>query len=75
MIRPSRVFTVVPTVPPALTPLVDLAYNLRWTCDHPTAELFRRLDSARWVATKHNPVQRLRTVDQSRLDEVARDQG
>src|ERR687893_62203 len=74
MIRPSRVFTVVPTVPPALSGLVDLAYNLRWTWDHQTAELFRRLDPARWEATNHNPVLLLRSTDQSRLDELARDQ-
>ncbi len=75
MIRPSRVFTVVPTIPSALAPLVDLAYNLRWTWDAPTAELFRRLDPARWAATNHNPILLLRTVDQARLDEVSRDQG
>src|SRR5918997_781618 len=74
MIRPSRVFTVVPTVPPALSGLLDLAYNLRWTWDHQTAELFRRLDPARWEATNHNPVLLLRTTDQARLNELARDQ-
>jgi starch phosphorylase len=73
MIRPSRVFTVVPSIPPALTTLVDLAYNLRWTWDHQTAGLFRRLDPARWEATNHNPVLLLRTTDQVRLNEAARD--
>jgi len=75
MIRPSRVFTVVPSIPPALNALVELAYNLRWVWDHHTAELFRRIDPARWEATNHNPVLLLRTTDQARLDEVARDQG
>jgi starch phosphorylase len=75
MIRPSRVFTVVPTVPPALATLVDLAYNLRWTWDHQTAGLFRRLDPARWEATNHNPVLLLRSTDQARLDDAARDPG
>ena len=75
MIRPSRVFTVVPTVPAPLAQLEDLAYNLRWIWDQQTADLFRRLDPARWAATNHNPVLLLRTVDQARLDEVARDQG
>ncbi|MCC7371642.1 MAG: alpha-glucan family phosphorylase [Chloroflexi bacterium] len=73
MIRPSRVFTVVPTIPPALAVLKDLAYNLRWTWDHQTADLFRRLDPARWEATNHNPVLLLRTTDQVRLNEAARD--
>src|SRR5919205_2416624 len=75
MIRPSRVFTVVPTIPPALNGLVDLAYNLRWTWDHQTANLFRRLDPARWEATNHNPVLLLRTTDQVRLNDAARDPG
>ncbi|HZO29992.1 MAG TPA: alpha-glucan family phosphorylase [Chloroflexota bacterium] len=75
MIRPSRVFTVVPTIPPALATLEDLAYNLRWTWDHQTAGLFRRLDPARWEATNHNPVLLLRSTDQVRLNEAARDPG
>jgi starch phosphorylase len=75
MIRPSRIFTVVPTIPPALSALEDLAYNLRWTWDHQTAGLFRRLDPARWEATNHNPVLLLRTTDQVRLNEAARDPG
>ncbi|MGE3270793.1 MAG: alpha-glucan family phosphorylase [Chloroflexota bacterium] len=73
MIRPTRIFTVVPTVPPALAALQDLAYNLRWTWDHQTADLFRRLDPARWEATNHNPVLLLRSTDQVRLNEAARD--
>src|SRR5919206_202112 len=75
MIKPSRVFTVVPTIPPALSALNDLAYNLRWTWDHQTAGLFRRLDPARWEATNHNPVLLLRSTDQVRLNEAARDPG
>lgn len=75
MIRPSRLFTVVPTVPASLAALNDLAYNLRWTWDHQTADLFRRLDPARWEATNHHPVRLLRTIDQARLDEAARDPG
>src|SRR3954454_17552665 len=75
MIRPSRVFTVVPTIPPALSALEDLAYNLRWTWDHQTAGLFRRLDPARWEATNHNPVLLLRSTDQVRLNAAAREPG
>ena len=73
MIKPSRVFTVVPSIPAPLAQLHELAYNLRWTWDHQTAGLFRRLDPARWEATNHNPVLTLRTTEQARLDEAARD--
>src|SRR5215208_1750366 len=75
MIRPSRVFTVVPTIPPALARLEELAYNLHWTWDPSAADLFRRLDPVRWEETNHNPVLTLRTTDQARLDEAARDAG
>src|SRR3954468_14714256 len=75
MIKPSHVFTVVPNIPRPLAALEDLAYNLRWTWDHQTAGLFRRLDPARWEATNHNPVLLLRTTDQARLDDAARDPG
>ncbi|MBA2451047.1 MAG: alpha-glucan family phosphorylase, partial [Chloroflexi bacterium] len=73
MIRPSRMFTVVPTIPPALAQLEELAYNLHWTWDPSAADLFRRLDPVRWEGTNHNPVLTLRTTDQARLDEAARD--
>jgi starch phosphorylase len=73
MIRPSRVFTVSPTIPAPLVALNDLAANLRWTWDPETVDLFRRLDRARWSSTNHNPVMLLRTTDQARLDEAARD--
>jgi glycogen phosphorylase len=75
MIRPSRVFTVVPSIPPSLAALENLAFNLRWTWDHQTANLFSRLDPARWEATNHNPVLMLRSTDQVRLNEAARDPG
>jgi starch phosphorylase len=41
--------------------LRDLAYNLRWNWERPTADLFRTLAPAVWDAT-HNPVAVLRTV-------------
>ncbi|MFN8521796.1 MAG: alpha-glucan family phosphorylase [Chloroflexota bacterium] len=75
MLKPSRVVTVVPTIPEPLRALSELAHNLRWTWDPRTADLFRRLDPARWAATNHNPVLLLRTTDQARLDDAARDSG
>src|SRR3712207_2208624 len=75
MIRPTRVSTIVPPLPPPLAALTDLAYNLRWTWDPQTANLFRRLDPASWAATNRNPILLLRTTDQARLDEMARDAG
>ena len=73
--KPIRTYTVVPTLPPRLGRLRDLAYNLRWAWDHATIELFRRLDRELWEATGHNPVLLLGRVDQGRLDAAARDEG
>ena len=42
--RPIRTFKVRPSLPPSLLPLLEVAYNLRWSWDHAAIELFRRLD-------------------------------
>ena len=72
--KPVQVFTVVPSLPPALERLRPLAYNLRWAWDHGTIELFRRLDSDLWESTGHNPVRMLGTIAQFELDTAARDE-
>jgi starch phosphorylase len=55
--------------------LRELAYNLRWTWDHETINLFRRLDRELWESTGHNPVLMLGTISQERLNEAAADEG
>ncbi|MGB8643668.1 MAG: alpha-glucan family phosphorylase [Anaerolineae bacterium] len=73
--KPIRTFTVIPFLPPPLEPLRDLAYNLRWSWDHATIELFRRLDSDLWESSGHNPVRMLGAIDQTTLDAAATDEG
>lgn len=73
--RAIRTFTIIPALPPSLERLRDLAYNLRWSWDHSTIELFRRLDSDLWETTGHNPVLMLGTIDQSALDAAVADEG
>jgi starch phosphorylase len=73
MIRPVTTVEVSPKLPPELKPLLDLAYNLRWSWDHESVELFRRLDSELWVRTNYNPVWMLGMVPQSTLDAAAKD--
>jgi glycogen phosphorylase len=73
--KPIRTFTLVPSLPPQLERLRDLAYNLRWSWDHGTIELFRRLDSDLWESSGHNPVRLLGSIDQARLEMMANDQG
>ncbi len=73
--QPIRTVEVVPFLPPKLECLRELAYNLRWTWDHETINLFRRLDRDLWESTGHNPVLMLGTISQERLNEAASDEG
>lgn len=75
MVRPIGTFTVIPSLPPPLERLRELAYNLRWAWNHATIELFRRLDSDLWETSGHNPVLMLGTIDQAQLEAAAADEG
>lgn len=71
--KPVGRFTVIPKLPPSLEKMRDLAYNLRWSWNHDTISLFRRLDSDLWETTGHNPVRMLGAIDQRRLEAAASD--
>jgi len=73
--RPLRTFTIEPSLPEALQPLLEIAYNLRWSWHGDALELFRRLDSTGWEACYHNPVALLGRISQQRLNEMADDEG
>ncbi len=66
-------FHVQPAIPERLSCLHELAYNLRWTWDHDTIELFLRLDADMWQECRHNPVLLLNRVSQARFQEVLED--
>jgi starch phosphorylase len=68
-------FQISPSLPQKLMPLRELAYNLRWSWDPDTIELFRRVSKRLWESAGHNPVRMLGEVDQSRLEELAEDEG
>jgi glycogen phosphorylase len=70
-----RAFKVVPSLPPELRPLLDIAYNLWWSWHPEAVELFVRLDRQLWQDTKHNPVKLLGHCPQEILDRAARDEG
>src|SRR5262245_55965875 len=72
--RPVRTFHVRPALPERLRALEDLAYNLRWSWDHETIALFRRLDRELWESTEHNPVKMIGSIPQERLAEMAMDE-
>ncbi len=67
-------FHVSPRLSDRLCCLNDLSLNLRWSWDHPTIELFRRLDADLWEQTNHNPWLMLGRIDQKRLAEVETDE-
>lgn len=71
--KPVKTFTVIPSLPPAIEALRDVAYNLRWSWSHESIELFRRLDRDLWESTGHNPVRMLGSIDQERLEAAAQD--
>jgi starch phosphorylase len=70
-IKPAHTFTIIPKLPVPLERLRELAYNLRWSWNHDTIALFRRLDSDLWDSSGHNPVRMLGSIDQKRLEDAA----
>lgn len=68
-------FEVVPSLPPQLEPLREIAYNLWWTWNHDAIRLFRRIDRDLWEEVYHNPLVLMGRVSQSRLEELTRDEG
>ena len=67
-------YTVTPTLPARLAPLRELAYNLRWSWDHATRDLFLEIGGAAlWEGTERNPARLLGLVAQNRLDALAGD--
>ena len=75
MPRAFDTFRVSAKLPPELTPLSELAYNLHWTWDHDCIDLFRRLDRDLWNQSHHNPVKMLGMVSQDKLSQSASDEG
>lgn len=69
------IYNVIPSLPKNLEMLRELAYNLHWTWNQETRELFRRLDRDLWEETNHNPVIMLSRTSQSRLEEISNDDG
>ena len=47
-IQPLREFLVRPALPPSLSRMTELAYNILWSWEPMVRSLFRRLDPAIW---------------------------
>ena len=72
-IQPLKEFLVQPALPPSLSRISELAYNLLWSWDHAIRSVFRRLDPALWKECNHNPIQLLGRIPQEKLDKAAAD--
>ncbi len=71
--KPSKTYTVLPTLPPSLEPLRRVAYDLHWAWNHDAIALLRRLDADLWEESGHNPVMMLGMIDQGILEEASTD--
>ncbi|GFE59527.1 glycosyltransferase family 1 protein [Geobacter sp. AOG2] len=68
-------FTVVPSLTDELAALQRVAYNLWWSWEPDAINLFRRLDTELWQATRHNPVEMLGILQQTTLETLKNDEG
>ncbi len=72
-IQPIREFVVRPALPPQLSRMSELAYNILWSWEPAIRALFRRLDPALWKECGYNPVVMLGRVSQNTLERAASD--
>jgi starch phosphorylase len=63
----------LPSLPDRINGLGRLAFDLWWTWNQETREVFRRLDYPLWRLTEHNPVRMLHMVPRERLEQATRD--
>ncbi len=59
------------SLPPRINRLGELAYNLWWTWNPVSQELYSRIDKDLWERVYHNPVLFLRSVKRAHLNAVA----
>ncbi len=71
-VKAFRTFAVRARLPEALAPLQELAFNLRWSWDERTRDLFRWVDPDLWER-HHDPVRVLSLVARDRLEALADD--
>ena len=68
-------FTVVPSLTGELGALQRIAYNMWWCWEPEAINLFRRVDTELWQATRHNPVEMLGILQQTTLEVLKGDEG
>jgi glycogen phosphorylase len=66
------IYSMLPTEIEGFDSLAELALNMRWSWNHATDELWRRLDPNLWEIT-HNPWVVLQTVSRDQIERVLAD--
>ena len=66
-------YVPLPPLPPRISRLNELAYDLSWSWHPDAREVFRDLDYPLWRFTDHNPVLLLHLVEPERLAHAASD--
>ncbi len=75
MAKAFDTFLIKAVLPPELEPLKELAYNLHWSWNYDSIELFRYLDRDLWRASGGNPVKMLGMIKQDKLSQALNDEG
>ena len=70
-----KTYQVHPNIPPNLAFLEELSRNMWWCWIKDAIELFRRIDPPLWVESERNPIAFLAKIPQSRLEQLAKDDG
>jgi len=70
-----QTYQIYPNIPTNLVFLEALSRNMWWCWKKDAIELFRRIDPPLWVASGRNPIAFLAKIPQSRLEQLAKDDG
>lgn len=73
MLMKVHSFTVMPTTPPKLRPLLELANNMWFSWNWDARQVFAKLDYELWLKAGKNPLKFLCEVSQETLERFAQD--
>ncbi len=68
----ASTLTRFPNLPERIRGLERLVYNLWWSWNRASREMFRALDLQAWLNSAHNPLRMLTMVSQETLEKAAR---
>jgi len=66
-------FTVLPTVPTKLKPLLEMANNLWFSWNKDAFSLFEKIEPEIWEECGNNPIKLICNLPQKRMEEIAKD--